>query len=808
MTNDSISNKLSELFDLFKSGALTQEEYDQLKSEIVNQGGKQPVKEKVQKEEPVKEAIRKIVIEQPIIEKVQEKEPVKVLKKEIVIEHPKELNDKDLEPNQSIVEPVTKSTKKLGKKAIIAVIVSILIVVSVILLVFKTTKFSGKSGSSGQNTQTVNDVDGNAYKTVIIGSQVWMAENLKTTKYNDGTTIPLNPDEKAWETLSTPSYCWYDNNETVNKNTYGVLYNWYAVNTNKLCPTGWHVPTNEEWTTLITYLGGEDVSGGKLKETGTFHWKSPNTGATNETGFTALPSGYLLHLGTFKGIGSIDFWWSASEYDATHAWNSNVSYNHSKVNRNNYMFQNGLSVRCLRDLGTSKNNLPVNNTPIVENKTAVWDSTSATKIIMDELKKYPDWSKKAVNDTTKWHHEIISFNKISLIDKDLMVAITLSENKSIYRYWSIFEFEDRDGWKLGKRSIAFAQDNGFEKNLYNIAPNNYCLLFKVVENAMGGRVGLHRDLYAYINGELKLIFSIQQNWQNIGENSIGSNDLKLNFITKSDGYYDIQLTEIDNKAGDNLTLKTVIYKFNGVKYGANKDASIVSSESSNKDIDGNVYKTVTIGKQVWMKENLKTTKYRNGDLIGTTTKNITSERRPKYQWAYDNNESNVATYGRLYTWYAVTDSRNVCPTGWHVPTEGDWITLRLYLENNGYGYVGEQEAIAKSMAATSGWWTDPNASGVGNAQASNNRSGFTGIPSGWRDDRCNFLQIGDVGIWWSASQYAASLQYDRNRLLNVGGYENEVFESNSNIRSKYPACGYSVRCLKDKEFNYLINLPK
>ena len=130
-----------------------------------------------------------------------------------------------------------------------------------------------------------------------------------------------------------------------------------------------------------------------------------------------------------------------------------------------------------------------------------------------------------------------------------------------------------------------------------------------------------------------------------------------------------------------------------------------------KDIDGNAYRTITIGTQVWIVENLKTTKYCNGDLIGTTTPatlNIEDESTPKYQWAYDGNESNVATHGRLYTWYVATDSRNVCPVGWHVPSDAEWTTLTDYLIRNGYGYgMGYNGMdIAKSLSATTGWVAD------------------------------------------------------------------------------------------------------
>jgi uncharacterized protein (TIGR02145 family) len=113
-------------------------------------------------------------------------------------------------------------------------------------------------GLTRLQAQTVKDIDGNVYKTVTIGKQVWMAENLKTAKYNDGKTIPLVTDNTEWSNLSAPAYCWY-NNDIANKEVYGALYNWYTVNTNKVCPKGWHIPIDAEWTTLTTYLGGEGV---------------------------------------------------------------------------------------------------------------------------------------------------------------------------------------------------------------------------------------------------------------------------------------------------------------------------------------------------------------------------------------------------------------------------------------------------------------------------------------------------------------------------------------------------------------------
>ena len=160
------------------------------------------------------------------------------------------------------------------------------------------------------------DGDGNLYATTTIGTQVWMAENLRTTKYADGTAIPLVNTNATWNALTATSkaYCWY-NDDIGNKATYGALYTWAAAMNGAassadnpstiqgVCPTGWHLPSDEEWTELTYYLGGESVAGGKLKETGTTHWNSPNTGATNETGFTALPGGYRGIYGNFGNIG-------------------------------------------------------------------------------------------------------------------------------------------------------------------------------------------------------------------------------------------------------------------------------------------------------------------------------------------------------------------------------------------------------------------------------------------------------------------------------------------------------------------------
>jgi uncharacterized protein (TIGR02145 family) len=202
--------------------------------------------------------------------------------------------------------------------------------------------------SIAQNTESVIDQDGNNYKTIRIGSQIWMGENLRATKFNDGTSIPMVTDKDAWRILSTPAWCWY-NNDTIYENTYGALYNGYAVNTDKLCPNGWHVSTDADWTKLVEILGGKNVAGGKLKELGTNYWRAPNSGATNESGFTALPGGTRYANGMFVTFNRIGYWWTFSGSKVLNGRYRSMSSTNSAVSRNYIDLKNGFSVRCVKD---------------------------------------------------------------------------------------------------------------------------------------------------------------------------------------------------------------------------------------------------------------------------------------------------------------------------------------------------------------------------------------------------------------------------------------------------------------------------
>lgn len=204
--------------------------------------------------------------------------------------------------------------------------------------------------SFGQdNNETVTDIDGYVYHTVTIGTQTWMAEDLKVTKYNSGAIIQNISDDYKWRVTGQGAYCWY-NSDIANKTTNGALYNWYTVNTGNLAPKGWHVPSEKECRILIDFLGGEKQAGGKMKEIGTTHWQNPNTGATNNSGFTALPGGFRFSTnGQFYNIGNNGGWWSSTKQSYNNAWSLFLSYKDSKCLIESNVATFGFSVRCIKD---------------------------------------------------------------------------------------------------------------------------------------------------------------------------------------------------------------------------------------------------------------------------------------------------------------------------------------------------------------------------------------------------------------------------------------------------------------------------
>ena len=515
---------------------------------------------------------------------------------------------------------------------------------------------SFKTYSKG--SQIVTDIDGNVYHTVIIGDQTWMIENLRTTKLLNGLSVPRIQDAGIWSSQSAYAYCWYGNDSIANKNTFGALYNWNAVSTRKLAPSGWHIPSKEEINTLTSYLGGSLTAGSKLKESGNTHWSSVNTDATNSTGFTALPGGYRSGTtGDYHYMGTLGVFWSSSDSIGNGGRNilSNTSaeMNYSVDNK-----MNGFSVRCIKDVV-----LPVLTT---KSATAITDTTSVSGGTISSNGGAPIIARGVCWDTSA--NPTISSNKTS------------------------------DSTGLGS----------FTSKLKGLIPNTTYYVRAYATNSLGTAYG---------------------------------NEVLIK------------------------TLSTTI-----------------------SDIDGNIYHTVVIGTQTWMVENLKTTRYNNGDSIGITfpaAKDINIETAPKYQWAYAGNESNVATYGRLYSWYAATDSRKIAPKGWHVATDMEWTTVENFIKNSGN--------TAKALCANNTWGSSAVVGSIGNDLLKNNALGFNGLPSGYRNTSY-FAYIkddswGGTALWWSASDDSLT----NNAWFRFIDYGGTTLGKNGLSKS----CGMAIRCIKD-----------
>ena len=496
---------------------------------------------------------------------------------------------------------------------------------------------------------TMRDIDGNVYKTITIGTQTWMAENLKTTKYRNGDPIPNVTNGTTWADIysTTGAYCWYLNAFS-NKDILGGLYNFYAVfDSRNIAPAGWHVPTDAEWTTLKDYLGGGGVAGGKLKEAGISHWGSPNIGvnigATNSSGFTALPCGGRYLWGGFHSFRYYGQWWSSTEGGSADSWSITLLDDRADFLSGNDDKRDGKSVRCVRDSPAT----------VLTTSISAITSTTAT-----------------------------SGGSVSNSSTARGVCWSTSQNPTIANN------KTTDGTGVGS----------FTSNLSALAANTTYYV---------------RAYSTYSAGTVY---------------------------------------------GNEVSFKT----------------TAASGTGTVTDIDGNVYHTVTIGTQVWMVENLKTTKYRNGDAISYVTGSWVSLVTGAYCW-YNNDAANKTTYGGLYNWYAVADSRNIAPTGWHVATDAEWTKLTTYLG-------GESVAGGKLKETGTTHWSSPNAGATS--------SGFAALPGGYRDAYDDsFDYVGYAGYWWSSTARDAALAWPRG--LDYDGAD--VTRNGSDKRD-----GFSVRCVRDQ----------
>ena len=523
------------------------------------------------------------------------------------------------------------------------------------------------------NYGSMTDQEGNVYKTIVIGNQEWMAENLKTSIYRNGDPIATNLTDAEWQiTHNDQLGAWaFYNNDSQFECPYGKLYNWYAVaDPRQLCPVGWHIPADAEWTTLTDYLGGEDVAGGKMKTIGVQFWSIPNAYANNESGFSGLSGGWRYELGTFIPNALFGQWWSSSKFDSSSTYCRYLSYIENSASQGASNLRRGMHARCLRDETYIGATLPIVST----NYIAIVNSTGSNSAVGGGY--------------------IISDGDAPVTQRGIcwntIPNPTISNN----------------------RTLEGSGTGSFTSNILNFAPNTTYYVRAYAINSVGISYGNQQSFTTL----------------NASPNSCGA----------------------PNVHNSNLN------------YG------------SLTDQEGNVYKTIVIGSQKWMAENLKTSIYRNGDLIPNITDNLQFEYLSTGAWSYFNNDILYeCPFGKLYNWYAVTDPRHVCPIGWHEPTDGDWTTLLDYLG-------GDSLAGGKMKTTGLQYWNSPNLDAT-------NESGFSGLPGSYKG-LYGLDYFGDYGTFWSSSEYNTNDAWSR-FLDKNNSYINR------NLKDKN--FGMSVRCIND-----------
>jgi uncharacterized protein (TIGR02145 family) len=600
---------------------------------------------------------------------------------------------------------------------------------------------------------TVTDVDGNEYNTVQIGDQCWMKENLKVSKYADGTEIDHVQDASGWSGLSYASkaYC-YNNNEP--SSDYGYLYTWGAATNgiNKgnypivqgICPDGWHVPSNSEYSILFNYLGGSIVAGGWMKEAENLHWNNPNLGASNLSGFSALGGGYRNNDGSFLNFRSLSRNWISEQAGSSMGYFAYLTNSSTTAKNYTSYYKNlGISVRCIKN---------------TEDAPEVYFSADTTfgnppcEIVFTDLSS---------NNPTVWE------------------------------------------WDFG---------DGFTSTIQNPSHTyNDIGLYTVILKAYNGG-GLSTEVkedYIQVDGLPTSNFSSDTNygeapftvsffdeslststfsWQwDFGDGNT-STDVNPTHTYDSIGDFNVTLT-IENQYGTDS--ETKVNFISVVPVGFCPDEVV--------DIDGNEYSTVLIGSQCWMRENLKVTKYPNGDDIPNVTDNSAwaelVDNNNDDAYCFYNNDAN-SIYGALYSYAAAigdnwerdnTDGQGICPDGWHLPTDEEWKILEGTVDTqypvgdpewNDTGYRGYD--VGTHLKSTGGWYNSGNG---------DNSSGFTALPGGYRSNSNGWFYSSDEsGYWWSTTESSSGDAWYRGlRYYKANVHRYDIDKSDGN----------SVRCTRD-----------
>ncbi|MDZ7722211.1 MAG: FISUMP domain-containing protein [candidate division KSB1 bacterium] len=825
----------------------------------------------------------------------------------------------------------------------------------------------------------MTDQDGNVYKTIKIGDQWWMAENLKVTHFRNGDLIPNITSNSEWINLSSCAYCAYGNDEN-NTELYGYLYNWFAVKDPRvIAPEGWHVPTDEEWKKLINFLGGPNIAGVKLKDKGTEYWQDSDEQGTNESRFTALPSGLrYFEDGIFYELGQSANYWSSSQAEPNQgvAWSRTLSFDSKGTSRDYSDKRRGFSIRCIKNGSVQPSNTPnasfsISHSFGTTETIFTFDASGCTDAgdAVSALQVRWDWENDGIWDTgysttkTATHTFVDPGTKtvklqvvdsggltdsttrqVTVLDANYETGMVTDIDGNTYQtvkigdqWWMaenlrVTHYRNGDAihnvtidseWQALASGAYCAYDNlesnahvyGYLYNWYavdntrNIAPEGWHVPtdeeWKELEMALGmslqeaGLTGWrgtdeggklkatgidhwtapntgatnasgfgalpsgfrdhlgefhkknnfgyfwsctgydivdawcrylyhdHADIYRNndnkrygfpvrcIKGEHTPItntapqasFAISPDSgttettftfdaSDCSDAEDATSGLQVRWDWENDGNWDTEYSTSKTATHQYSTKGTRTINMEVIDTEGLTDTFTLDITVSEKttgtvtDIDGNTYKTIKIGDQWWMAENLKVTHYSNGDTIPNVTSNSEWMNLESGAYcAYDNSESNAETFGYLYNWYAVDDSRNIAPEGWHVPTDDEWKELEMALgmsqsKTDIVGWRGNNSQGSK-LADNASLWSDgdlKNNSAFG-------ASGFNALPGGYSlDNRVYDDGIGNDAYFWSSSEsYSYHAWY---RHLN---YSSTYVGRNE--RSK--RTGFSIRCVRD-----------
>lgn len=632
---------------------------------------------------------------------------------------------------------------------------------------------------------TITDIDNNVYNTVMIGAQCWMKENLRTTRYSDETAIPVGTSRS-----NTPSR-YAPNNDPDKVETYGYLYNWYAVmheasassanpsGVQGICPDKWHVPSDLEWTRLTDYVSQMSAFRCDSSSSGTVAkalaakegWMEHpslcavgnDTASNNASGFGALPAGNFI--GSFNLFGYYSYFWSTTQGSSGYSYTRELAYHKSTVNRDDNIRSFGFSVRCVRD--------EIKPTVVTSHVSVIsLDSVMCGGVVTEEgsatvTERGVCWS-TSPNPT-------IADNYIPDADNGLgsfTVYITNIPIEATTTYYV-------RAYATNIAGTAYGDNEQFTILVYGAPVVETTPVHNFIANTAtcGGQVYDEGGLPVTERGVC---------WSTSPDPTIDDNHIP---VGSGLGLFTCTITELD----PDTTYYVRAYAINELftEYGVQRVFTLDYScpgIPNPVDADGNVYNTVQVGDQCWMKENLRTTHFADNTIIPLGEAN--SNTQP-YRYSANNNSANDSTYGYLYNWAAVMhgtgsseSNQGICPDGWHVPSDSEWTQLTNYVSaQNAYLC---SNGIAKSLSSTAGWNNSTTNCVPGNNPSTNNSTGFAILPAGMFESGHN--DFGTQGYLWSATENNDDEVWLRSFIYN---------QKAVNRQSKSKGDGFSVRCLRD-----------